>query len=239
MQAFMPSTQPQGTHAFDPGSLSSHSAMQILNTVDTEEDGAEDRVGPLLDSPMSNTPAGDASTVSPTLIPPFLSTFSFRGTPSVVSSHPVPHLTASSSSSNSNPPPSSSLPRSPPQHDTPMGSAHSITTGSDGGSTSSQLQKRKHDAKSMSSVQLPSSKQVSKSKTDDLNPVIISNALNSTLNHIIDVMEWMLDATAVPTAFPTAAPLPSIITSPIESQTASLSVPAQSSISTCVYRGNS
>ena len=128
MQAFMPGTQPWGTHAFDPGSLSSHSVMQILNTVNTEEDGAEDRVGPSLDSPMSNTPVGNGSTVSPTLIPPFLGTFSFRGTPSVVSSHPVPHLTASSSSSNSNPPPSSSLPRSTPQHDTPMGLAHSITT---------------------------------------------------------------------------------------------------------------
>ena len=105
-----------------------------------------------------------------------------------------------------------------------MGSAHSITTGSDGGSTSSQLRKRKHDTKLMSGVQLPSSKQVSKSKTDDLNPVIISNALNSTLNRIIDVMEQMLNATAVPTA----APLPSIITSPIESQTASLSSNSQS-----------
>ena len=41
---------------------------------------------------------------------------------------------------------------------------------------------------------------MSKSKTNDLNPVIISNALNSTLNHIANVMERTLDATT--TAIP-------------------------------------
>jgi hypothetical protein len=104
-----------------------------------------------------------------------------------------------------------------------MSSAHSITTGS-----SSQLQKRKHDARSTSGVQPPSSKRASKGKTSDLNPVVISNALNSTLNRIADVMERTLDVTAVTTAPPataptTSVPLPFIVTSPIESQTAPLS----------------
>src|SRR6266436_2867911 len=102
-----------------------------------------------------------------------------------------------------------------------MGLSCSITTGSAG---SSQLRKRKHDARSMSGMQPPSSKQASKSKTNDLNPVIISNALNSTLNRIVDVMERTLDASTVTTAPPvivppTSVPPSSIVTSPIESQT--------------------
>ena len=35
----MPGTQPQGTHAFNPASSSAQSAMQILNAVNTEEEG--------------------------------------------------------------------------------------------------------------------------------------------------------------------------------------------------------
>ena len=48
MQAFMPDTQPRGTHAFDPGSQSKSSqlATQALNAINTEDDGAEDQVGP-------------------------------------------------------------------------------------------------------------------------------------------------------------------------------------------------
>jgi hypothetical protein len=102
-----------------------------------------------------------------------------------------------------------------------MGSAHSITTGSDAGS--SQLRKRKHDARSASGMQPPSSKRASKSKTNDLNPVIISNALNSTLNRIVDVMERTLDASTVTTAAPsvtaptTSIAPPSIVNSSINS----------------------
>jgi hypothetical protein len=66
-----------------------------------------------------------------------------------------------------------------------------------------------------------------KSKTSDLNPIVISNALNLTLNCMVDVMERTLDVTAVnttPSLTPptTSIPPPSIVTSPIESPTAPL-----------------
>jgi hypothetical protein len=106
-----------------------------------------------------------------------------------------------------------------------MGSANSMKTGTISDVGSSQSRKRKRDARSGSGVQLSSAKRASRSKTDDLNPVIISNALNSTLNRIADVMERSLDATAVvvappgPTITPTTSTVPpSINTSSVESQ---------------------
>ena len=51
MQDFMPGTQPQGTYSFDP---SSSSAQSMLDKVNAEEDGAEDRDGPLLDLSHAN-----------------------------------------------------------------------------------------------------------------------------------------------------------------------------------------
>ncbi|KAF8221508.1 hypothetical protein L208DRAFT_1327554 [Tricholoma matsutake] len=216
MPGFMPGVQPHGTHAFDP---SSHSVTEMLNAVNAEEDGAEDQVTPL-DSPMSNMPA--VATAPSPLVNPDLGTYSSGGTSSVVSSFPPPNLSASSSSGGTGPLPSSSLPPSVhlQQSDTSMGSVHSITTGSEAG------QKCKQDARSLSGMQPPSSKRSSRSKTNDLNPVIISSALNSTLNHMADVMERSLNVTAAtithtaPTT-PSAAP-PSIITSPVERQTTQL-----------------
>jgi hypothetical protein len=63
-----------------------------------------------------------------------------------------------------------------------------------------------------------------KSKTSDVNPVIMSNALSSTLNRLADVMEKSLDASATALA-PTAPAAPTIptIAALIESQTAQLS----------------
>jgi hypothetical protein len=101
-----------------------------------------------------------------------------------------------------------------------MGSVRSITTGS----LSETGQKRKRSARSMSGMQPPNSKRSSSSKTNDLNPVIISNALNSTLNRMADVMERSLDVTAATithaapvatasTTIPSVAP-PSIVTHP-------------------------
>ncbi|KAF8805532.1 hypothetical protein BYT27DRAFT_7224832 [Phlegmacium glaucopus] len=199
-------------HAFDPASSSSQSATQILNLVNTEEDGAEDQVDPSLDSPMA--------TVS-SLIPPDLGTFL---TSSIILSLLPPDSSMSSSSSHTKPPPSSSLPptvypQPTQQCDVSMSLAHSITTGSN--ADSSQFPKCKHDARSASGMQ-PSSKWALK-KTDDLNPVIILNALNSTLNRMVDVMERTLDATTVTTAAPstmtstTSIAPPSIVNSSIES----------------------
>ena len=68
MQAFMPGTQPRGTHAFNPAN-SSQSATQMLNIIDAEEDGAKDQVGPLLCSPVANMPVAPASMVSPLVLP--------------------------------------------------------------------------------------------------------------------------------------------------------------------------
>ena len=97
-----------------------------------------------------------------------------------------------------------------PWHDLSLDLAHFITTGSDTGS-----QKHKHDARSISGMQPPSSKRVSRSKTSDLNPVVISHSLNSTLIHMVDVMQRSLDVTA---------PTSSIVTFPIKSQTALFSL---------------
>jgi hypothetical protein len=212
----MPGTQPRGTHAFDPASSSSQSATQMLNIVDAEEDGAEDQVGPQLDSPTANTPAAPASVVSP-LVPPDLGS-------SIVSSLPPSDPSVSSSSGSARPPPSSSLlptvhPQLTQQRDISMGS---VTTGSE--ASSGTLRKRKHDARSASGMQPPSSKRASRSKTDDLNPVIISNALNSTLNRMVDVMERTLDVSAVTTTAPSTTSIapPSIVTSPIEFLTTQL-----------------
>ena len=71
----------------------------------------------------------------------------------------------------------------------------------------------------MSDMQLPSSKRASKSKTNDLNLVIISNALNSTLNNMADLMERTLNITTAPSSLSTTSLTPSsIIPSPLESQ---------------------
>ena len=82
-----------------------------------------------------------------------------------------------------------------------MGSAQSIATGSDVDST--KHQKRKHDASAGSNVKPSNSKQTSRNKTNDLNSVIIYNALNSTFNRMVDVMERSLDVSAATVASPT------------------------------------
>jgi hypothetical protein len=219
MQAFMPGTQPRGTHAFDPAGSSSQSATHILDVVNAEEDGAEDQVGPLSSESMANMPAVPTSTVSP-----LVSTFSRYSTNSVLYFQPVlPNLGSSfvsslspsdpsaSSSSSARPPPSSSP--LPPvhlhlsqQHNISMGS---VTTSSE--TSSSQLRKRKHDARSSSGMQPRSSKRASKNKTDDINPVVMANALNSTINRMVDMMPRTLDAPAS-----TTFPPPSIVTSPLD-----------------------
>ena len=63
------------------------------------------------------------------------------------------------------------------------------------------------------------------SKTNNLNPVIITTASNSTLNCMVDVMERMLNATAAPSVPTTSLASPPIINSSIE-------VPQPSSAST-------
>ena len=83
MKAFMPGTQPCGTHAFDPNNSSSQSAIQILNVVDAEEDEEEDQVGPPFDSPISNVPAA-------AFVPPDFEITSVQEKSSLASSLPPP-----------------------------------------------------------------------------------------------------------------------------------------------------
>jgi len=217
MQTFMPGTQPRGTHAFDPGSSSSQSAMQALGVIDAEEDGAEDQVGPPLDSIAITHPA-----ISSLILPDASSS---GHTPSVVSSL-FPLSNAFSASGHSLPPSSSSL--APTVHPHPaseqgdilMNSAHSFATTSNVGSSSS-LGKHKRDARS-GGIQPPSSKRGAKGKTADLDPVIISNNLNSTLNRMVDVMEKSLDASQAGLAV-------SSVVAPSASQTTQpSSIPSQS-----------
>ena len=215
----MPGTQPRGTHAFHPASSSS---TKILDLVDTEEDGAEDQI---------NLPLDSMATLPP-LVPADLAAFS---TSSIVSSLLSPDFGSSSSSSHTMPPPSSSLPPTvypqPSQRrDISMGSTSlSITTGSDAGSSQFRKRKRREDARSTSGTQPPgphSKRASTRTKTNDLNPIVITTALNSTLNRMVDVMERTLDATSVSTAAPsaimkapttsTSPPAPSIFNSSIE-----------------------
>jgi len=203
MQTFMPGTQPRETHAFDPGSSSSQSAMQALGVIDAEEDGAEDQVGPPLDSIAITHPA-----ISSLILPDASSS---GHTPSVISSLPL-LSDAFSASGHSLPPTVHPHPASE-RGDILMNSVHSFATTSNVGSSSS-LRKCKWDARS-SSIQPPSSKQGAKGKTADLDPVIISNNLNSTLNRMVDVMEKSLNASqaglaassvVAPSAFQTTQP---------------------------------
>jgi hypothetical protein len=216
MQAFMPGTQPRGTHAFNPAGSSSQSAMQMLDIVNTEEDGAEDQVGSLLDSSMASMPAAPATMVSP-LVPPDLGS-------SIVSSL-SPSDPSTSSSGSTRPPPSSLLlptvhPHLTRQRDISMGS---VTTSSE--ASSSQFRKRKHDARLTSDMQPTSSKRASRNKTNDINPAVMANSLNSTINHMVDMFARTFDAPAVTTAAPpstTFVASPSIVTSSID-----LSAPSQ------------
>jgi hypothetical protein len=221
MQAFMPGTQPRGTHAFDPAGSSSQSATHILDVVNAEEDGAEDQVGPLSSESMANMPAVPTSTVSP-----LVSMFSCYSTNSFLYFQPVlPNLGSSfiSSLSPSDPSASSSSSARPPPSSSPLPPVHphlsqqrnlnismgSVTTSSE--ASSSQLRKRKHDARSSSGMQPPSSKRASRNKTDDINPVVMANALNSTINRMVDMMARTFDAPAS-----TTFPPPSIVTSPLD-----------------------
>ena len=65
-------------------------------------------------------------------------------------------------------------------------------------------------------MQPNSSKWSLMSKTNDLNPVIITTALNLTLDCMVDIMERMLDATAAPSVPTTFLTFPPIINSSIE-----------------------
>lgn len=212
----MPGTQPRGTYAFDPNS---HSATQVLSVINAEEDGAEDQVGPPVDSFAVHDPA------APSMPSSFIPTFSTGGTSSVVS-HPFPNTFGGSL-----PPPSSELaptnhhypahPASQQQTDVFMGparSAISLTTTSDIGSS---VRKRKVDAL-MSGIKPPSSKRMAKSKTADLDPVIISNNLNSTLNRMADIMEKSLDANPTTDPATTSSVAPVLQTVPSQSPSISL-----------------
>jgi hypothetical protein len=216
----MPGTQPRGTHSFDPSNSSTQS-LQMLNTVNAEEDGAEDQDGPPLDISLADI-AGTSSIISD------LNILGLGATPSVTSKS-LPSLPQNFSSSGVTRPPSSSSlppaahPGSTERRDISMGSAFSRNTDSDPGN--SQSRKRKHDGQSAGGTHPPRSKRSSssKSKTSDLNPVIISNALNSTLNRLADVMEKSLDATATaiaPAAAPTTNTIPPTgVSSAIEPRT--------------------
>jgi hypothetical protein len=107
-----------------------------------------------------------------------------------------------------------------------MGSTHSLATTDSVRSS----QKRKYNARSTggAGMQPPSSKWASKSKTDNLNPVVLSSALNLTLNHLADVMEKSLDTTAaITTTSSTTSSVapPSIVMTPQTTQP--LSTPPQ------------
>ena len=127
----MPGTQPRGTHAFDPATSSSSQSATLLDLVDTEEEGAEDQLNPLVDSTVPPLVASDPISHSGAFL-------------SIISSFLPPDFsTSSSSSSHTKPPPSLSLPPTvyypnlphDAARDISMGSTHSLTTGSNAGSS--------------------------------------------------------------------------------------------------------
>ena len=212
----MPGAQPRGTHSFDPGSISTTSATQALDSVNAEKDGVEDRAGPSVDTAMANAAA--ASEVFTSAVPSIFL--------------PVPDL---DEVSDTMPPPSSSSvsesATTHPDHVSPPSKHHifiksvlsgSQTTSSDARTTSSKRKrKRERDATGLGDMLPPSSKRVSKNKTETLNPVIISSQLNSTLNRLADVMEKSLDVTS------TSIEVPTTHTAPLPSSSSSSAMPSQ------------
>jgi hypothetical protein len=231
----MPGAQPRGTHAFEP------SSQPVLNNVDMtnadSEDEGEDE--PLLDLSLANIPQAMQPMPSSTFPLVTLNHGIPSGaTPTIASSgsnsallplNPSFSESTTSVSVGTRPPPSSSLPPTflptilSQQRDLSisMGSINSRESESDAASGSNR--KRKYDRRSASDTR---SKRSLKSKTSELNPVIISNALNSTLNRLADVMEKTLDATAPTiapppvTAIPTTTPPATTIPLTAESRTA-------------------
>jgi hypothetical protein len=199
MQAFMPGTQPRGTHAFDPGSLPCISTNPVLNEVNEEDDGEEDRLGPPVDTSGAKIPESFISAMVSSLLPTqTASSSSFTG-----SNLPV-NATSPPSSSSISPTTHLDLAANPSPVSAPSRST-GITTNSVPNS-GRQLGKRKHDSTGDKRSYSASAKRVSKNKTDGLNPVIISNALNSTLNRLADVMEKSLDATTTSVESQTTQP---------------------------------
>ena len=212
MQNFIPGTQPRGTYSFDP---SSSSVPSVLDKVNAEEDGVEDRDGPPLDLSHANITSAFFSSN--------LNILGFGALPS------KPLAFHFSSSGGAMPPSLSSLP--PMAHlghpystqpcDLSMGSGLAFSqTNSNPGNT--QHRKRKHDGQLAGGTHPPSTKHLFKSKASDVNPVIMSTTLNSTINRMFDVMEKMLSSTAITTA-PAAHPttnttnISSTVTSPSQS----------------------
>jgi hypothetical protein len=121
MQAFMPGTQPRGTHSFNPGSSSSVSATQALDKVNAEEDGEEDRAGPPVDTPAANIPAAFTSAMS-SLFPHDPSAASFAGTPRSDALPPPPSMASFAGTPRSDalpPPPSMASFAGTPRSDAP------------------------------------------------------------------------------------------------------------------------
>ena len=191
MQGFMPGAQPWGTHSFDPGSLhTSKSVTQALNKVNAESDGEEDQARPSVDA-MANVPVAFTSAMSSFFPPasksrPDLDTVSLGGT-SQSDAMPPP---LSSSISPTNHPDQVPCPQ---RNHLSVNLALSCSTSSETRTpTTSSAWKRKCNV--TGDMWPPSTKWASKNKLDTLNPVIISNQLNSTLTCLADVMEslWML-----------------------------------------------
>ena len=184
----------------------------MLDKVNAEEDGAEDRDGPLLNLSHANIAGAFFSSN--------LDILRFGALPS------EPLLSHFSSSGGTRPPSLSSLPPTAhPGHpystqscDLSMGLGLAFShTDSDPGNT--QHRKRKHDGQSVGGTCPPSTKCSFKSKVSDVNPVIMSTTLNLTINRMVDVMEKMLSSTAITTA-PAATnttDISSTVTSPSQS----------------------
>ena len=220
----MPGTQPRGTHAFEPSGSSAQSS-QMLSSVNAEEEEPEDTAISLADVastfPDVTSPSFPdvAGTSFPHVTP--ASSLDILGYPAGPSS--MSHPPDISSSGGTRPPSSSSLPYSTQQRNTSTGSAfsHSLSiTDSEPDNAQRRTRKRKHDGRSASGAHPLSSTRSVKSKTSDLNPVILSNALNSTLNRLADVMEKSLDANKVEATKPptTNATTSSVVNPPVESQ---------------------
>lgn len=193
----MPGTQAQGTHSFDPASLSSVSATQALDTVNAEDDGEEDQAGPPVGTPLENMPAAFSSAIT-SILPP---------APDMVSL-----VDASSSQGNAIPPPDVFLyfSNNPPW----SCSQRSETLDNLLLTPPPEILRLPAVCENVSTTPLqtwyhPAPSDCQRNKMHTLNPVIIFSQLNSTVVCLADIMEKLLDITATSIDSSTTLPAPS------------------------------
>ncbi len=197
MASFMPGTQPRGGYAFDPASTSTAASI-MLGEVNAEPDGEEDQLGPPVGASTSTSAAALTSAMTTLFTMPRVPGTAYSSTSTVDNSLTVvgheDHLDAVSVVNEALPHPNPTTPA-----DERQPSSSHVTSPASGVSGSARPGKHKHDASSTPDMRPPSSKRSSKTgasgskQEPQLSPVVMVNALNGTLNRMVDVMQKSID----------------------------------------------